>query len=381
MPSTVEEQLAITPSVVRWARVRAGYTLDEAKKYFKKIEQWELGDARPTYRQLEVMADKFKCPVAVFFFPVPPIITPVQNSFRTLPAEDFEQIPRTVKAFLRKGQAMQLNLSELNDGKNPAGRLITRDLPASIDESLDALALRVRDFLGITLQEQIAQRSVEDAVEHWRDAFARAGIYAFKDAFHAQGFFGFCLYDSEFPIIYVNNSSAKTRQIFTLFHELAHLLFHTSGIDVDNDAFIDRLPDRDKRVEVICNAFAAKLLVPDGDFDQQLVGRAGNRDTAELLANRYKVSREVVYRRMLNRGLVSAAEYQAAATAWASQKNDQSAGGNYYYNQITYLGPRYIDLALARFHQGRFDDIRLSEYLNIKPRNLSTFEFTYEDTR
>src|ERR1700735_4873192 len=156
MPSTVEEQLAITPSVVRWARVRAGYTLDEAKKYFKKIEQWELGDARPTYRQLEVMADKFKCPVAVFFFPMPPTITPVQNSFRTLPAEDFEQIPRTVKAFLRKGQAMQLNLSELNDGKNPAGRLITRDLPASIDESLDALALRVRDFLGITLQEQIA---------------------------------------------------------------------------------------------------------------------------------------------------------------------------------------------------------------------------------
>ena len=381
MPSAAEEQLAITPSVVQWARVRAGYSLDEAKKYFKKIEQWELGDARPTYRQLEIMADKFKCPVAVFFFPTPPTITPVQNSFRTLPTEDFEQIPRTVKAFLRKGQAMQLNLSELNDGKNPAGRLITRDLQASVDESLDTLAVRVRNFLGITLQEQIAQRSVEDAVEHWRDAFARAGVYAFKDAFHAQGFFGFCLYDSEFPIIYVNNSCAKTRQLFTLFHELAHLLFHTSGIDIDNDAFIDKLGYADKRVEIICNAFAAKFLVPDQDFDAQLVGRVGNRDTAELLANRYKVSREVIYRRMLDRRLISAAEYQAAANTWASQKSDQSSGGNYYYNQITYLGPRYIDLALARFHQGRFDDIRLSEYLNIKPRNLSTFEFTYEDSR
>ena len=381
MPSAAEEQLAITPSVVQWARVRAGYSLDEAKKYFKKIEQWEFGDARPTYRQLEMMADKFKCPVAVFFFPTPPTITPVQNSFRTLPTEEFEQIPRTVKAFLRKGQAMQLNLSELNDDKSPSGRLITRDLQASVDESLDTLAVRVRNFLGITLQEQIAQRSVEDAVEHWRDAFARAGVYAFKDAFHAQGFFGFCLYDTEFPIIYVNNSCAKTRQLFTLFHELAHLLFHTSGIDIDDDAFIDKLRDADKRVEIICNAFAAKFLVPDQDFDEQLIGRAGNRDTAELLANRYKVSREVVYRRMLDRRLISAAEYQAAAIAWASQKGDQSSGGNYYYNQITYLGPRYIDLALARFHQGRFDDIRLSEYLNIKPRNLSTFEFTYEDSR
>src|SRR3546814_17029352 len=60
-------------------------------------------------------------------------------------------------------------------------------------------------------------------------------------AFRTDDFSGFCLYDEEFPIIYVNNSSAKTRQIFTYFHELAHLVFHTSGIAKVRDRYIERL--------------------------------------------------------------------------------------------------------------------------------------------
>ena len=69
------------------------------------------------------MAERFKIPVAVFFFPKPPAVLAIEHSFRTLTAEDFAAIPRTVRLFLRRGQAMQINLAELNDGKNP----VTRD--------------------------------------------------------------------------------------------------------------------------------------------------------------------------------------------------------------------------------------------------------------
>ena len=36
------EQIPITPAVLTWARVRAGYTLDEARGYFRDIEAWEF---------------------------------------------------------------------------------------------------------------------------------------------------------------------------------------------------------------------------------------------------------------------------------------------------------------------------------------------------
>jgi transcriptional regulator with XRE-family HTH domain len=62
------ETLPVTPAVVRWARERAGFSLEEARQTYKRIEAWETGAAFPSYAQLEDMADKFKVPIAVFFF-------------------------------------------------------------------------------------------------------------------------------------------------------------------------------------------------------------------------------------------------------------------------------------------------------------------------
>ena len=229
--------------------------------------------------------------------------------------------------------------------------------------------------MGISIQQQASWKSTEQALEAWRNAFAEVGIFVFKDAFHVKDYFGFCLYDEEFPIIYVNNSCPKSRQIFTLFHELGHLIFHTSGVDVVDDSYIKHLPDDDQKIEVICNGLAARVLVPDEIFEKMMASNEPNRDTASNLASYFSVSREVIYRKMLNRKLISTEEYGAAAKFWAAQvKPPQKDGGNYYNSQYVYLGQRYIDLAFTRYHQRRFDGVQLAEYLNIKPKNLPTFE-------
>lgn len=371
----IEEALPINPIVVEWARKRAGFSLEDASRSFKKIADWESGEASPSYPQLEQMADKFKCPVAVFFFPNPPELPSVEQSFRTLSAEDFATIPRTVRAFLRKGQAMQINLAELNDGKNQAPRLITRDLQFSTGTSLDEIAATVRSYLGISVEVQVSWKNVEQALEAWREAFAQVGVFVFKDAFHTRGYFGFCLYDEEFPVVYVNNSTVKTRQIFTLFHELGHLLFHTSGVDIIDDQYIQHLGSNEKKIEIICNGLAAKVLVPDEILDQMLKGATAGRETAARLADHFCVSREVIYRKMLDRGLIPEGEYTNAAKDWASQIKPVAEGsGNYYNSQFAYLGSRYIDLAFTRYYQRRFDEVQLAEYLNIKPKSLPKFE-------
>lgn len=370
-----KEGMPITPAVVQWARERAGYSIEDASRVFKKIASWEAGKNYPTYSQLESMADRFKCPVAVFFFPHPPTVPEVEQSFRTLSAEDFAAIPRTVRTFLRRGQAMQINLSELNDGKNPAARLITRDLKFTASSSLDKIAAEVRDYLGVSVNEQSTWKSAEVALEAWREVFTQMGVYVFKDAFHAPSYFGFCLYDEEFPIVYVNNSSTKSRQIFTLFHELGHLLFHTSGIDIVDDQFIQHLHGDEQKIEIICNGLAARILVPDNSFDLMLRDLKPNRESADRLAAFFCVSREVIYRKFLDRGLINHSEYAEAAALWASQvKPKQASSGNYYNSQFSYLGSRYIDLAFTRYYQRRFDENQLAEYLNIKPKNLPTFE-------
>lgn len=375
--ASAKQGLPVTPAVVQWARERSGYTIEDAKRYFKKIVAWEAGQALPTYVQVEDMAERFKIPVAVFFFPKPPEVPPIEKSFRTLTAEDFAAIPRRVRLFLRQGQAMQLNLAELNDGKNPSQRLITRDLKVTPKSSIDKIADEVRAYLGVSVDEQAGWKDVEEALEKWREIFVtKAGIYVFKDAFRAPSYFGFCLYDDEFPIIYINNSSAKSRQIFTLFHELGHLLFHTSGVDLLDDPFLKHLGDAEQRIEVICNGLAARVLVPDNLLDEMLKGIKVGRLAASQLASHFNVSREVIYRKFLDRGLIAADEYVAAAKDWAAQMKkpeDEETTGNYYNSQRAYLGQRYIDLAFTRYYQHRFDRRQLAEYLNMKPRSLPTF--------
>ena len=211
-------------------------------------------------------------------------------------------------------------------------------------------------------------------MKSWRDALEDVGIFVFKDAFQTMKFSGFCLTDSEFPIIYVNNSSAKTRQIFTLFHELAHLLFETSGIDS-----LDEMPTRSEsaeRIEVVCNAFAAEFLLPERVFRNARRGLAATAPTAALLAARYHVSRESIFRRFLDAGEITQATYSSSARQWADERREGS-GGDYYRTKLAYLGRSYVGLALSAFRQNRITETQLAEYLDIKPRNLSALEERY----
>ncbi|MDA0240603.1 MAG: hypothetical protein O3A84_11345 [Proteobacteria bacterium] len=144
------EAIPITSSIVTWARERAGYSLEEAQREFKNIAEWESKEnAYPTYPQLEKLADKFKVPVAVFFFPEPPALPPISETFRTLGSEQFEAIPPKVRLLLRKARTFQMGLEELNNGRNPAVRLITRDLSFEPNSSVDQIANAVRDYLGL----------------------------------------------------------------------------------------------------------------------------------------------------------------------------------------------------------------------------------------
>lgn len=377
--------MSLNADIIAWARERAGYKSGDPRilKDFPKLDDWESGNGRPTYPQLERLADKLKVPVSVFYFPERPDLPDIEETFRTLGTTILDDIPPKIRLLLRKARAFQIGLDELNLGRNPAARMITKELQPTISSSVDTIAKDVRSFLGVSLEVQLSWKDVDIAFKEWRKAFYISGVYVFKDAFGQENnlYSGFSLYDYEFPVIYVNNSTARTRQIFTLFHELAHLLFTTSGVDTDNDNFIDTLQDDNRRIEIICNRLAAKTLVPDeffNDYFEEIFGfrriSEDSRGLASDMANQLNVSREMIYRKLLDRELISQMEYRDAAKAWAEQRMTRKGGGNKYYSWITYLGREYISLAFQRYYQNRITYEQLGDYLDIKPKNLNKLE-------
>lgn len=369
------EQIPINPALLVWARQRAGLRLDEAAQKFKRIADWETGASAPTYPQLEQLSDMLKVPIAVFFFPDPPEVPSINETFRTLPETELDLLPSRVRMLMRKAKAMQINLAELTQGRNPAERLITRDLQFAPNVDIAEMAARVRDYIGVSADQQESWRGSETALKEWRTALLDVGVFIFKDAFRVEDFSGFCLYDDEYPVIYVNNSSTKTRQIFTYFHELAHLIFHTSGIDKVRDGYIARLAGDAQQIEVICNSFAAQVLLPEDAFQRAMAGRQATEATAEALADQFHVSREVIFRRLLDQGRIAQKQYDRAVERWNVQRRvERTPGGNPYWTKLAYLGREYVALALSQYHQNRIDEGQLAEFLDTKPRHVGALE-------
>ncbi|PKM80260.1 MAG: hypothetical protein CVU89_14280 [Firmicutes bacterium HGW-Firmicutes-14] len=244
---------------------------------------------------------------------------------------------------------MQIKLNELCEGKNPAVRNIIDELVIAPNQGINQIVNKIRDYLGITLREQISWKNPDEALNNWRDVLEKCGIFIFKDAFKERGISGFCLYDVEFPIIYLNNSMPKTRQIFTLFHELVHLLFKTGGVDKIFDDYIDTLTKEDRKIEVFCNQVAGEFLVPENDFYKQLSGLCMDEKSISALANRYTVSREVILRKLLDKGMVSQKYYLEKTAEWIEEAKTKpkGGGGDYYTTKVVYLGHNYLDIVFS----------------------------------
>ena len=380
-----EPVAGVQPSVIRWARESMGMSVEDVahklKRSSEEVRAWESeGSASsPTYAQLESLAYKvFKRPLAIFFLPAPPDEIQPTREFRTLPDADLQTLNADTYVQVRKAHAYQITLKEVFDGRNPGERSIVRDVALDMQLSVETQASSVRKALGISLEDQLGWKTDELALKRWREAVEAHGIFVFKAPFKQKDISGFCLLDADFPLIYLNNGTTKTRQIFSLLHELAHLLLNVSGISKFEQSYMSRLPVAERRIEQFCNKVAAEILIPSADFGQQIAGLPSDAESMQdhlyaTLANRYGVSREAILRRLLDLERVSRAFYEQKAKLWASQKKAAS-GGDWYASQNTYLSDKFAREVIGRHYRNQISVEQASEYLGIKAKNFAGLE-------
>lgn len=376
----------IQPGLLRWGRESANMTLAEVAHRLKKtvanIEAWENGDSAPSYSQLETLAyDLYKRPLAIFFLPAPPSEPTPQVEFRSLPDRDLTELDRDTVLLIRKARAFQLALSELFDGRSPAPSPLWRAIPLSFDRPIASAASQIRNELGLTFQMQLASNSNsdDDILKMWRRAIEARGIFVFKHTFKEREISGFCLRQAEFPVIMINNSTTKTRQIFSLLHELSHILAGRNGISSFDDSKIEELPPPDRAIERYCNALAAEILVPAADFRSQTAQLPASLDGASddlfaILASRYHVSRAVILRRLLDDRRVSQRFYETKAREWDSQRGGKGSGGNYYATQNAYLSERFLGEIFSRYARRQISRDAAADLAGIAPKNLAKLE-------
>jgi Zn-dependent peptidase ImmA (M78 family) len=232
------------------------------------------------------------------------------------------------------------------------------------------------------IEAQKGRKNTKIVFEIYREKFFELGIYVFKDAFKDNNISGLCINDDLFPVILINNSMSFARQIFTLFHELYHLVSNTSGAEIVRDDYYVYLNDYQSESEKSCDTFANEFLVPYDDFKLELSKKRISEERIEELAYLYSVSKEAIMYKLWKMRIITSDEYESLKEEFYgdSLRNSvhkikgDSSGGNYYYTKLSYLGHKYAGDVYKQLYSGKLDSFRASEMLNIKVDHLPRLE-------
>lgn len=364
----------VKPELLRWARETAGLGVTEVGRRFKKVEKWERGLDRPTVRQLETLSDLYKRPVAAFFLPSPPSEPPPPTDFRVLPGNEPRTLSKKVRLAMRKARRTQRIYADLTA---ELGLVQPPSLPR-IGASADAEAA-AGDFrrpLGISVEEQFAWVDAREAFGRWRSTVEAVGVFVLQLSMPVKEARGFSLSEGPMPTVVVSSSDAIHARIFTLFHELAHLLLDSAGVCVPDPA---DLVDPNQQVERFCNHFAGAFLVPL-DFlrsQQDLLNLPsapkeldGRLDAA---ARAFKVSRQVILRRLLTAGVISQQQFQHTMNRWlSSEPPPQRRGGGQRpaARTVSQFGAGFVSLVLGAHGRGVITFSDVADYLSLNLKHL-----------
>lgn len=165
-----------------------------------------------------------------------------------------------------------------------------------------------------TARQLLEQHGITKAPIPVEDVAQRAGTQVRYRKFDGS-ISGLLLRTDEGTVVGVHAQHARTRQRFTIAHELGHYLLHDGRpAIVEHLHRSARVNFRDgtsalatDREEIEANQFAAALLMPADIVDEefaQLLGRHSEERIVALLARRFEVSTQAMRFRLMNLALI-----------------------------------------------------------------------------
>ena len=352
--------IAIRPEMLRWARERAGYDLDDLAGRLPRLPAWERGEKQPTARQLEAFANATHVPLGYLFLPTPPEEHVPIADFRTVDAAVLRPSPDLLDTIY----SMQQRQAWLRDE-----RLECEAHPlefvgsAQLTDDPDAVGREMRRTLDIGGGWAADIGTWVAAVGELRRTINRAGIMAVINGvvgnnttrkLNVEEFRGFSLCDPHAPLIFVNGADAKSAQMFTLAHELAHIWLGAPGEGISG---FETLFPGGTAVENFCDRAAAEFLLPAEDLKAQWDGLKRQPEPFKTLAHRFKVSPIVAGRRALDLRLIERQAFFAFYNTYIREERRRSTsaggGGDFYSNQNARVGEVFATEVIRAAKDGR----------------------------
>ena len=275
-------KININTKILIQCREQIGLELFEVAKKVPKIEKIESGEQKPTFKQLDTLADLYSVPRWVFISEQLPgkyqfnKSVPAFRQFADSNSDIFSD--HKIRSLLTKiEQYRNLVLELREDMKEPIEpfkpfKLGTSSTPYNV-------AKQIRKWLDVSENLNFSE---------WKERLENKGIFIFLTSKYKgwshidrELLRGLAIYYSILPIIVINDFDAKKAQSFTLFHELGHLLRKENSID--DWGYYSR------GIEKWCDELAGNVLMPAEQL-KNIDMTSVDLDTVKSIARRFQVS-------------------------------------------------------------------------------------------
>ena len=358
----------INKDILRQCREQIGLSLPVVAKKVAKIAGIEQGDQKPTFKQIDTLADLYKVPRWVFIsdhLPEKYQFDKAIPAFRQLTDSNADVFSEyKVRSLIARVDRFRELILELREDM---GEPVTDFHPPALKRNAasDFAAQQVRDWLDI------AEESFK--FSKWKEMLEDKNIFVFmtskyKGWSHVDKalFRGLAIYNQKLPIIIINDSDAKKAQSFTLFHELGHLLRKESAIDDWGDYH--------QQVERWCDELYGNVLMPAEQF-LSAVDNIDDLDAVKDIAKCFKVSPYACLVRLrqmmiIDQGAYLGFEAQLEAEYRKLQKKlKESAGGparNRPQEVLKQYGHIYAKAIFQAYHNKEIGLHKLCQAFDLK---------------
>lgn len=363
--------IEVNHKVLVWARESLALNRNQASERTgvsaKRLLQLEEGEKQVTLDELKEFSKAYKRTIATFLLKEPPKEKPLPKDRRTIDSKDLGNFHEKSIMAIRKARALSQSYIEL---KQELGIEIPKfSFFASINDQPQSVARKLRKFLNLDELREI--KSINHALEAYIEKVESLGVAVFQLSLTQDKLRGFSLTDETIPIIGIKRGGEQaTAKIFTLFHELGHIILNEGGLcDMSEKSTIE--------IEKWCNAFSGEVIIPSSEILQMNIvveqKQAGNKiwrlkDLA-VLGNYFHAGPLAILRSLLENKLTTPAFYNRKHQAWSKptfRRAKDPKGRELHKEVLTEKGKTYVAMAFSAFDQNRIDMKDLSDFLGIK---------------
>ena len=331
----------IKGKMITWGRERSHVQLAALAKKLavaeERLVQWESGEDLPTLVQAQKIANVLHIPMGYLYLDQPPReldeapdLRTVRNQSRNEFSPDFIETYQSVQ--LRQQWFREFRLLEGNS-ELPFVSLFNEQT------SIDIVVSAMSELLEIDRLREEASNNAQFA-NLLVDQAESLGILVFRSGvvgrnthrgLSVEEFRGFAIYDTYAPAIFINTKDAKSAQVFSILHELAHIWIGEGG--VSNYDLAEKSSGKVPSVETRCDRIAAEVLVPQNLLKHSWRKSLDPIENTQKLSSQFNVSRLVIAIRARDCKLVTNDEFRELYAIEMKRdqnqrnKNKQSLGG------------------------------------------------------